>query len=319
MDLSVPQDDLSSRPTYSDAQIVDYLHTIGINNISQDRVSGTHEESLHTLSKLQAHQLCTYPFENLSLHYSTTHTISLDIEVLYHKFVCKGRGGYCMENNAFFGTVLRSLGYDVTSAGARVCMGVNGDGAAKYGSWSHMVNIITIAGHKYMVDVGFGGNGATAPLLLKHNVVQERINPGQMRLVQSNIAEHTDPTQRLWIYQIRHAIDKDWEPTYCFSETEFLPQDYELMNFWTSQNRRSLFTYSILMAKMIMSEEGRLIGAVTLSDGRDAKKRIGSEVVEIRVCKSEQERLQLLKDWFDIRLTEEEERGITGTVTELKG
>lgn len=40
-----------------------------------------------------------------------------------------------MENNAFFGTVLRSLGYDVTSAGARVCMGVNGGNAAKYGSW----------------------------------------------------------------------------------------------------------------------------------------------------------------------------------------
>lgn len=182
-----------------------------------------------------------------------------------------------------------------------------------------MVNIITIEDHKYMVDVGFGGNGATAPLLLKHNVVQERISPGQMGLVQSNIAEHTDPSQRLWIYQVRHAIDKDWEPTYCFTETEFLPQDYELMNFWTSQNRRSFFTYSILMAKMIMSEDGRLIGTVTLSDGREAKKRIGSEVVETRVCKSEQERLQLLKDWFDTRLTEEEKRGILGTVTELKG
>lgn len=182
-----------------------------------------------------------------------------------------------------------------------------------------MVNIITIAGHKYMVDVGFGGNGPTAPLLLKHNVVQERIIPGQMRLIQSKIAEHTDPSQRLWIYQIRHAVDKDWEPTYCFTETEFLPQDYELMNFWTSQNRRSLFTYSILMAKMIMSEEGRLIGTVTLSDGREAKKRIGSEVVETRVCRSEQERLRLLKEWFNIRLAEEEERGITGTVTQLKG
>ncbi len=182
-----------------------------------------------------------------------------------------------------------------------------------------MVNIITIAGQKYMVDVGFGGNGATAPLSLKHNAVQDRITPGQMRLIQSNIAEHTDASQRLWIYQIRHAVDKEWEPTYCFTETEFLPQDYELMNFWTSQNRRSFFTYSILMAKMLMSDEGRLIGAVTLNDGREAKKRIGSEVVERRVCNSEKERLQLLKDWFGIRLTEEEERGIKGTVTELKG
>lgn len=40
-----------------------------------------------------------------------------------------------MENNAFFGTVLRSLGYEVTSVGARVCMGVNGGDRSGYGSW----------------------------------------------------------------------------------------------------------------------------------------------------------------------------------------
>lgn len=181
-----------------------------------------------------------------------------------------------------------------------------------------MVNIVTIFGKKYMVDVGFGGNGATAPLLLEEVRVQTRLARGQMRLIRSKIAEQTDTNQRVWTYQIRHTPDSSWESTYAFTETEFLPQDYEMMNFWTSQNRRSLFTYSILMAKMIMSKDGELVGAVTMRDA-EAKKRMGNEVVGTRVCESEQERLQVLKEWFGIEMTQEEERGIKGTVTELKG
>lgn len=41
-----------------------------------------------------------------------------------------------------------------------------------------MVNIVTIAdGKKYMVDVGFGGNGPTQPLLLdaEHSLVQQQM------------------------------------------------------------------------------------------------------------------------------------------------
>ena len=47
----------------------------------------------------------------------------MDADELYEKLVerKRGRGGYCMENNYFFGTVLRSLGFGVYSAGAKVC------------------------------------------------------------------------------------------------------------------------------------------------------------------------------------------------------
>ncbi|KAL8645625.1 MAG: hypothetical protein Q9210_006602 [Variospora velana] len=180
-----------------------------------------------------------------------------------------------------------------------------------------MTNIITISDKKYMVDVGFGSNGPTVPLLLEENTVHENLDLTQMRLVRSKIEEQTDADQRLWIYQIRHSPNSEWEPTYCFTETEFLPQDYEMMNFWTSQNRRSFFTYSILMAKMIM-EDGKLVGSVTMKEG-EAKKRVGNGAVETKTCKSEKERLEVFKEWFGIRLTQEEERGIRGTVAELKG
>ncbi|KAL8798808.1 MAG: hypothetical protein Q9182_006380 [Xanthomendoza sp. 2 TL-2023] len=303
------------RPTYTDAQLFQYFNSLAPRILSH---RFTHD--LNELTELQRHHLTTFPFENLSLHYSPTHTISLDADVLYTKFVRdkRGRGGYCMENNAFFGTILRSLGYEVTSVGARVCDSVNGGDGKGFGGWSHMVNIVTLEGTKYMLDVGFGGNGPTSPLPLQDGLVHDCIPPSEMRLTDSNIESiHTDREQRLWSFQVRQSKEADWQTQYCFTETEFLPQDYEIMNFWTSTSRKSIFTQSILLAKMVM-EEGEVMGNLTMFNA-EAKRKVRGEVVESWTCKTEKERVEVLREWFGIRLTEEEERGIGGLVTELKG
>lgn len=49
------------------------------------------------LSVLQVYHLSTIPYGNLALHYSKDVEISLDLNVIYQKFVDKKRGGYCME------------------------------------------------------------------------------------------------------------------------------------------------------------------------------------------------------------------------------
>lgn len=75
------------------------------------------------LRTLHTHQICTVPYENLSLHYSPDRKISLDPQVLFEKFVGggkNGRGGYCMENSIFFNHVLKGLGFRVYTAGARI-------------------------------------------------------------------------------------------------------------------------------------------------------------------------------------------------------
>ncbi|KAL8726830.1 MAG: hypothetical protein Q9166_006446 [cf. Caloplaca sp. 2 TL-2023] len=289
------------RATYTVSEIHAYLHCL-TPPLPSHPVPYDFKVSLTNLRSLQQHHLTTYPFENLSLHYSLTHTISLDVDALYEKFVGagRGRGGYCMENNALFGTVLRTLGYEVTSVGARICDSVTGGEGLSYGGWSHMVNIITIAETKYMVDVGFGGNGATGPLILEEGRVHERVAPSEMRLVLSSIPEHTDSGQRLWLYQTRSTPSDEWQAQYCFTETEYLPQDYEIMNYWTSTSRKSIFTQSILMAKMLMDEKtGKITGNVTMFDA-EAKQKMGNEVVKSRTCKSEKERVEVLREWFGL-------------------
>lgn len=98
-----------------------YLELIGLT--FEDVKMLTAAEELETLGKLVARQLATVPFESLSLHYSKTRLLSLDLDDLFDKIVVRHRGGYCMELNTFFGAILRSMGYRLYSVGARVYEG----------------------------------------------------------------------------------------------------------------------------------------------------------------------------------------------------
>lgn len=124
------------RQTYTPAQIQQYYETIRLptshREISVSKIANS-QEGLEFLTLLQKHQLAFVPFENLELHYSSHHTITLDPQHLFHKIVERnaGRGGYCMENSCLFGTILRSLGFDVVSIGAKVNEAVQPIAAAK--------------------------------------------------------------------------------------------------------------------------------------------------------------------------------------------
>lgn len=304
---------LSHPPRYDDARLVKYFNHV---HLPTDKIPDWHEcpeRAVVQLQTIQQHQLARVPFENLSLHYSPHHGVDLHPDFLYDKIVNKGHGGYCMENNCFFGTVLRSLGFTVYSAGARVH-----EGSGLYTSWSHMVNIITLAnGERYLIDVGFGNNGPTCPLPLIDGRESQGIAPASMRIVREKIPATINPNDRLWIYQHRTSSAFDWEPMYCFTETEFLPRDYEMMNFWTSQSRSSLFTYRIFCVRSIMDEGSHeLLGTLILT-GAEVKRRVGEKSEQLKVCKTEADRVEVLERMFGVRLTDEERSAIEGMVTQL--
>lgn len=120
--------------TYTTEQINHYISHISFSgrrfkpSITENPRSA---DGLSYLATLQKCHLTTIPFENLSLHYSQDRIISLDRDALFEKMVGSGsgRGGYCMEQNLFFGTVLKSLGFEVISTGARVM------GSGDYNGW----------------------------------------------------------------------------------------------------------------------------------------------------------------------------------------
>lgn len=120
---------------YSPAQISAFLTLIQLpqkyhpeNNPPRD---------LAFLTALHVHTISTIPYENLSLHYSPTHIISIHPQDAYTKIVegGRGRGGYCMEVSIMFNHILRGLGFSAYTAGVRIRMRDGGVPAGHFVGW----------------------------------------------------------------------------------------------------------------------------------------------------------------------------------------
>ncbi|KAL2132214.1 hypothetical protein VTI74DRAFT_4070 [Chaetomium olivicolor] len=296
--------------TYTEEQLDRYLKHIRFPQVHVRR--DVSRDPLGFLTALQVHHMARVPFESLSLHYSKHRLLSLDPEDLFEKIVESGRGGYCMEVNTLFAAVLRSLGYTLYSAGARV-KGPNG-----YKGWDHMVNIVTIGSTRYLVDVGFGSNGSASPQPLDNDREFDAVPPVVGRLQYRKLDEHTDPNQRAWLYSVKENEDAPWKDMYSFVETEFMPGDFEVMNLRTMTTPQSFFVQSVMCIRTIPDAAMKKpIGWLILY--RDyVKKRVGSESKIIEQLENEEQRVEALERHFGIVLSEVEKKGIRGLSSELR-
>ena len=331
--------DPNERPRYSKDQLNTYFKRINLPQnyldspaLSDPSLMRTKEHGVPLVTALVRQHLVTVPFENLELHYSTHRTISLNMGDLFEKFAERGlkygRGGRCMENNGFFGTVLRSLGCEVRNCGGRVSRAmspikhIREDQGHTYDGWNHMLNLVKFDDAWWVVDVGMGTMGPAVPYPLQDGFETASVEPRQIRLQKRPILEsYANPSNgvnppEMWCYDVclkppKDGEEKKWIPHYCFTETEFLPQDYEMMSWFTSTNKKCFFTYTVVVMRFVSDETGeKIIGNITLvNDG--VTKNIGAEREHLRELKTEQDRIDALKEFFEIELTEEEKKSIT--------
>ncbi|KAH8589279.1 arylamine N-acetyltransferase 1 [Bisporella sp. PMI_857] len=288
------------------------------------RKSQSPELTIEYLTSLHVHQIAAAPYENLLLHYSPHHSVSLDPQVLFKKIVLdkRGRGGYCMENSLCFNHILKGLGFEVYAAGVRIRPRYGGVPKGDYTGWVHIVNIVTLPdGEKYMVDIGFGGDGATKPLPLVPNTPTHNLGTQEIQLSYSNIPPQTTrrSTQKFWIYQYRNSPTAPWNDFYAFAEFEFFPNDFEVMNFYTStsESETNFQTRRVLVIRFLREGE-RIVGKVMLVDGL-VKRNLGGKTETVVECKTENERVKALEEHFAIMLTEEERDSVRGRNVDLGG
>lgn len=116
---------------YSADQITQYLEHV--------EFSGGRSEvhDFKYLNELFVHQLASFPYENLALHYNPRHDNSIDPQVLFDKMVTqkRGRGGYCMENAVFFWNILLGLGFKCYLSGVRIRARPGGAPVGGYIGW----------------------------------------------------------------------------------------------------------------------------------------------------------------------------------------
>ncbi|KAL2866627.1 arylamine N-acetyltransferase family protein [Aspergillus lucknowensis] len=280
------------------------------------------EDALAALTELQRRHLGSIPWGNSAIHYSQHHSISTHPSAVFEKLVVRRLDGYCMENTNLLYVVLRSLGYQAYPGAGRVSKtpaNPNVIGAdVRYAPLGHMVLIVTINQRRYMVDVGFGNNVPTRPLPLEENTITRNIAPTEMRLIKESLPESVDQSQKAWIYQIRFSTESDWIPIYAFTEMEFLPQDFAMMNFSTSKGSTSWFTQAVVCVQLLLDEaEGELQGLYILA-GKEVKRRIHGNTEVVQTLQDEEDRVKALEKWFGMRLLDHEVAGIVGLGTEMK-
>ncbi|KAK0277916.1 hypothetical protein LTR35_009753 [Friedmanniomyces endolithicus] len=321
---------MAGRHRYTSDQLNQYFdrislptrhRTLNISNLSSP-------DKLTYLNLLQKHQLAKVPWVNLTQHYSWHRTINVHPAHLFTKIVLfPGRGGYCMEANHFFHTVLLSLGFDVYMAGARIHRG-----EGMYGGWTHVVNLVTIDGTKYLLDGGFGPQGPSRPLAVREGEVGIQVAPAEMRVVSEAIPQMLDRTQRVWVYQHRYEEGKEWVPMYCFTELEFIETDIVAMNFAPWLNPQTFFTHKVVAVRFTTDREpdecpgspgeealeGEIDGSLTLNQSVLKWRRRGRKVVEVQFLNDE-ERQNALEQYFGIVLAEEDRQAIKGTAAEVGG
>ena len=305
------------RVKYTEDQLSKYFDRLDIpeNKQQYDVTNLSAEDALNYLAYLQKHQLASIPFENLSLHYSSHHSISVHPQELFKKIIGdnNGRGGYCMEANCLFGTLLYSLGFTIYSGGARV---YTPDG--QWTGWSHMVNLVTLGSTKYHVDVAFGADGPVVPMPLdRSGTVQPHISPAKARLQWRNIPGNFDPEQRLWVYEHRRNDEAEWDIKYCYTELEFQPCDYSIMNYYTSTSHKTFFTRNVVVDKKLLDEQGEYAGSLIMFDNT-IKWRIHGEKEKEIEFETEAERLEALEKYLGIKFGEAERDGIAGLASQLK-
>jgi arylamine N-acetyltransferase len=329
--------DPKDRPRYIAEQLQTYFKRINLPQkyrdsplVSDPSLAKTKEHGFPFLKTVTRYHTCNVPFENLELHYSAHKKISLNMNDLYTKFAERGlqygRGGRCMENNGFFGTVLRSLGFDVRNCAGRVSRMWNPDPEVRetqgqtYDGWNHMLNLVCLDGKWYVVDVGMGNMGPNLPYPLEDGYETESIAPRRIRLQWQTIPEHAalsaENAQKMWCFDVcfkpsaTDPASNTWVPTYCFTETEFLPQDYEMMSFYTSN--RMFFATLMMVTKMIQDEEAeKIIGDVSLVNNSIRRKTAPGHREVLKELTTEEERVQALKEVFGIELTPEEREGMS--------
>jgi arylamine N-acetyltransferase len=180
-----------------------------------------------------------------------------------------------------------------------------------------MVDIVTLSDQEmYVVDVGYGGDGAIRPLPLVEGTITPNIGRQEMRLTKDHKGPLVRQSNDLWTYQIRNGTDKPWQTNYVFTEIEFTPQDFRIMSYFTSTHPDSYMVNTLVAVKMLMNDEGEIYGKLMLA-GADLKRNTGGRTETLLTCKTEGERVAVLEEHFGIKLSQEERDAIHGSKTRI--
>ncbi|MBH3156863.1 arylamine N-acetyltransferase [Serratia ureilytica] len=199
--------------------------------------------SIDTLKKLCIQHSTNIPFENIDV--LLKRDIRLDVLSLEEKLVNAHRGGYCYEQNGLLELILSDIGFTVRSLLGRVLLSEPKAPPPR----THRLLLVELKNQNWIVDIGFGGNTPTAPILLQPGILQE--TPHNIyRFIYDN---------NNWTLQIN--LHDNWQSMYQFDLSHQYESDHFMANFLMAHWEKSHFLDGLLMSRHLADG-----GKITLSN-----------------------------------------------------
>ncbi|KAG0044490.1 N-terminal acetyltransferase [Gryganskiella cystojenkinii] len=264
--------------------------------------------TLETLRELEYRCVTSISFDTLALRMTPARAVDISLEGIFDRVVNQRRGGWCFSLNKLAYELLLAIGFTVQYTLARVCKPLNYLDPIRYGGLTHRVSIVHFEdGSKYVFDIGFGAT-SFYPLKLEEGFQIEyfghkrRINKVQHNKHQPEILGNPP----VYHWRVEEYLGNDdegnekWSPCYAFNETQYYDPDCVVGNFYSNFAPTSPFIKSFWVM------QATLDGKYLLLLGRDFKIRTSEGDVKKITIETEQQRLDILKEYYGIELTEEE-------------
>jgi N-hydroxyarylamine O-acetyltransferase len=188
------------------------------------------EATLRALHRLHVQAIA---FENLDVLLG--HRIDMSENAVAKKLIDDRRGGYCFEHNTFFQAVLTRIGFTVEPFLARVRFNVPPEVRT---GLTHMILRVTLAGRPWLVDVGLGGVGGSAPLALDTEEPQTTPHEPRRLIRRGSLVAH------------QAFLGGEWKDAYEFVLEAPAPIDFELGNWYSCTHPQSHFINNLTVARL---------------------------------------------------------------------
>lgn len=226
---------------------------------------GQPEATIESIASLMRHQLYAVPFENLDVQAGKV--VSLVPEHIVEKIVHQGRGGYCYEINGLFCMALQQMGVPYQWVAARPMF------YPVRRPKTHMAIVVQLEGHQWLVDLGFGSYGITAPMALDALGMEVKQGYDTFKLTRS---ENGD-------YLLQALVEGIWANQYAFDLSAQEWVDFDPANYLNSTHPDAVFVKSLLVIGH--NKRGRTIlfgnSLKTVVDGIASKRTVNPNEIDM--------------------------------------
>ncbi|KAL5488452.1 hypothetical protein ACEPAI_6570 [Sanghuangporus weigelae] len=311
---------------------------------AQDIVEGRFPANLENLEIIVRRHYISFANDTTLMHYSAEHYLDITPEATFKRLVGERKGGtYCYGHHTLMLGVLRALGYRSYSGIARMNFGFFVGGKEAYQAYGHMILFVQLGegqgtdpAHTWIVDCAPGPPCPTLPIPLSDdptNVLQHSV-PGELNrltrgfAVASSIlppgpdaqyspeqAAQVNDAHALWQMEYLPLGKSEFMVLYQFSEQEFTALDFNVHHYAKMfKPFEDIFSDDVVGARFALSESAtdsglpvtkRSLEKYTLFRGV-FKRRLGDKLLEKIVCESEEDRVNVLRNYFGITIADKD-------------